>query len=210
MKLIDLVYHTIKSCEWLDREISKEKIEDGSYLTDVDLSTFVVNVYTTLNQAFSLVYTLNKISPVVISLDLSEDNSYNLGNDILEVFNVYQNIFGRNNRYKGYVNLYFKNGSSDGEFFVKNRNNNALNFEVIRQFPTFDSTYNDVDLKSYGINDQVAYICSKYACALLYSGIDQNVAYLRENVAVSIMNTLPDYANYNFHNQQFVEDIYNA
>ncbi len=210
MKLINLVYQTIKSCEWFDREISKEKIEDGSYLTDVDLATFVLNVYTTLNRAFSLVYTLNKVSPVVMTFEKSEDNYYNLGIDVNEVFNSYQNIYDRNNKYKGYLNLYFTKGQSNGEYFVKSITNSEVNFEVIRQIPILDSTANEIELKDYGISDQVAYSCSQYACALLYSGIDQNVSYLRENVATSIINTLPDYGNYDFHTQQFVEDIFNA
>ena len=56
MLLTDLIYQTIKGCVWLKREISKEKIFDNTYQGDIDLGSFVNNVYVALNDSFTLGY----------------------------------------------------------------------------------------------------------------------------------------------------------
>lgn len=209
MKLIDLLYQTIKSCVWFDREISKEKIKDGSYLTDIDLSTFVANVYSALNNAFSLCLTLNKIKPVNSAYAVNENGIYFIS-DCAELINVYYKNYNDDNSYNSYTYLQFEKGVNDNEYYVRNVPSEVkeIYFEYIKEFPLFDSTYNDVELKDFGISSRLAMCCSKYASAELYDGIDQNVSYIRVQVAISTINALPDYDDAKIHHQESIEGFY--
>lgn len=203
MKVIDLVYQTVKSCVWYDREISKEKIEDGSYETDVELSTFVFNAYSALNQAISALYNLKKIAPVITSVPRNVFGQYQVDDELDELLNIYSFKERANGEYIGLKNYEGQEGEEQGYVFVKNvpYNVKSLKFEYIKRLPFLESKYNDLDLNSYGINDTMAVVASQYAAACLSSGIDTNVSYLDKNFALSQINTLPTYGNKKLHYQ---------
>lgn len=203
MLLTDLIYQTIKGCVWLKREISKEKIFDNTYQGDIDLGSFVNNVYVALNDSFTLGYSLNKVSPILLTKVFAEELTLN-EEDIVLVFNIF---FKNNNEH---IEFSFKNG------YLKLLNKSNLSnkgkeivIEGVKRLPYLTSSSvsldNDIELKDYGISDNLALILSDYARAILYRDIDPNVSYKREQMAISKINALKDYGETFLETQRNVE-----
>lgn len=203
MLLSDLIYQTIKGCVWYNREISKETLINGNtYQGDIDIGVFVNNIFVAFNDGFSIAYEQNKLSPVSLTFKKDEPLECELNDEVL---NVYQEVK------KNYYNLDFtttnlneiqlleEKKDSEGDIFV----------EVIKSLPYLEwsifSTSGDFDLMEYGISNQVCYAISDYVKAKLYYDVDANVSYLKENVALSRLNSLPDFGNKVIHNQRDVD-----
>lgn len=209
MLLSDLIYQTIKGCIWVNREISKEKIIDGSYLDDVDLGTFVNNVYVALNDAISLAYTLDKVEPVIFDFEQTESDEYDITNlDIEKILNIYT---VRDNKHKNYSFHYIEKNLVYVVFPIDRTG--TIYFEVIRRIPLLDPTVltiSEIDLMNYGITNNLANICSLIARAKLYSDIDYNVSYTKEQSAISLLNALPTYGDKKLHTQEEVGEVFHV
>ena len=203
MLLSDLIYQTIKGCVWYNREISKsDLINTEKYQGDIDIGTFVNNIFVALNDGFDYAYNLNKIFPLTETFEKDEEMEMQQPDTVL---NVYQKVS------VGYVNLNFETTPLNEVLLLEEKINEEepIYVEYIKSLPylewTIFSTSGDFDLLDYGISNQVAYAVSAYVKAKLYFDIDANVAYLEERVALERISNLPDYGNKVMHCQRDVD-----
>lgn len=203
MKLIDVVYQVYKTTIYRNREISVEKIRNNEYFNDVELSNIAFNVYSALNNAFSLCYDLSKVEPVLIKLEKNDTENYFLNDEVSDVLNVYSRI--SNGKYK---NFDFYHGANSGEYYVYGVPSDIkeINFEYIRRLPQVDYTFLDIELKDYGISNNIANAIASYCASQFLMEIDPNLSYIKERNASSVIEALPLYGNYKLHIQLNVED----
>ena len=64
-----------------------------------------------------------------------------------------------------------------------------------------NGTYEDIDLKDYGISESMAFKIIKYASARLFSKIDPQIAAREEVLAEQYFTDLPTYATAFFQNK---------
>lgn len=197
MLLSELIYQVIKSCVWLDYEISKENIINNTYKGDADIGTFVNNVYVALNNSFNFALSLNKIAPVYKQLK--------------EVENIYEVLA---------VNYHYGNDYKSLNFTLENSDIKLLNFqgdldkvfvEYIVEPPILSNStlsLNDLELKTYGVSQAVANACGNIASAELTRDIDPNLSYLNKKSAIDLLNILPNFGNATLHNQRYIEGNY--
>lgn len=203
MQLSDLVYQTIKGCTWLNRELSKaDLINTEKYQNDIDIGTFVNNVFVALNDGFNFASGLNKFFPIIEKFENGEELDMPLPDTVL---NVYQE-----DSTNGYLNIDFTTSSLNEVLLLEDKvhEDEPIYVEYIRGLPYLEwsifKTTDDFELLDYGISDQLAYAVISYAQSLLWMDIDANLGYLRQNVATSRISNLPDFGNKVLHNQRDV------
>lgn len=203
MLLGDLVYQTIKGCTWLNREISKADLLKGEqYQNDIDIGTYVNNIFVALNDSLNFAYGLNKIAPLIEKFESGEALEMVMGDTVL---NVYQK-----DEENGYLNINYELSNLNEVELLENKvyEDEPVYVEYIKALPYLEwslfTTSGDFDLLEYGVSNQLAYAVCAYAQALLWIDIDTNLGYLKQNVATSRISSLPDFGGKNLHDQRDV------
>lgn len=203
MLLSDLVYQTVKGCTWLNRELSKsDLIHSEKYQGDIDIGTFVNNVFVVLNDGFNFASGLNKFFPLIEKFEKDEPLELPLPDTVLNVF--------QKDKENGYLNVDFELSNLNEVVLLEDRvyEDEPIYVEVIKGLPYLEwsifETTGDFDLLEYGVSNQLAYAVCAYAQALLWIDIDANLGYLKQNVATSRISSLPDFGGKNLHDQRDV------
>lgn len=203
MLLGDLVYQTIKGCTWLNREIKKSDLLQGeTYQGDIDIGTYVNNIFVALNDGFSFAYGLNKVAPLVEEFESGEALEMAMSDMVL---NVYQK-----DKENGYLNINYELSNLNEVELLEDKvyEDEPVYVEYIKSLPYLEwslfNTSGDFDLLDYGISNHLAYAVCAYAQALLWKDIDANLGYLNQNVATSRISNLPDFGGRLLHDQRDV------
>lgn len=203
MKLGDIIFNSIKACNYVPFEISKEKLlyEDG-YRDDPDLGIIVNNKWQAFFEAYGLALSLHKVAPITKELEKDEDGNYLIPSDNEEIISIF------------YIDKYSKEivevrYNLVGDYIALDSPNlNNLYISYIRRLEFMDDANfkqyeDDIDIKKeYGISDGLASILVSLISSILFRAYNENDAQVRYNNAVALLNNLRVYGDYKLNKQR--------
>ena len=214
MKLSRLVYEVVKATLKLgNTEFTYHAFREKQFDGTVDYSSDIDNSYIEINQAIQRLQDLKRIPLKIEQFKCGNDLVFDFKELNLNIKDI-KNIVSIDKTTGDYTNIPYRNLGVEKVYLLDTSvRNKELFVEYEEDIPNFtsddfdysnyatDGTYEDIDLKDYGISESMAFKIIKYATARLFSKIDPQIAAREETLAEQYFTDLPTYATAFFQNK---------